>query len=254
MNADPVSLAEVRISTRDLSEYLAARESERLGAPDGFYALGICRHCGTSLGDRDEDKVIQIGSFGFLPNVCCPACAQAGKDRLAEEDRKARQLRFYAGNIPDEFFEWKESIGNNDALAEVRRKFSFSTRRNLVIQGSTGSCKTRIMWELVKTVIEQPDGFTHYWLDSYDAATKGIPDEAHKAAFLFIDDLGNEPTSTKFETALLRLIRNRCDWHKPFVISTQMDSSSFAKRFFQGSAAAAIMRRMKARTDSVLSD
>jgi DNA replication protein DnaC len=244
-------IGQISICSPFLPEYLTTQRELRIGAPDAYYELGVCRHCGASLGETDDDKVIPIGSFGFLPNVCCPSCSQAGKDRLDEEYRKASQTRYFSGNVPDEFIHWDESKGNVQALSRVLGKFSFTARRNLVLQGPSGTCKTRIMWELVKRVLEQVEGYSFLWLDSYDAATKGIPEEAHKAAFLFIDDLGNEPTSNKFETAMLRLIRNRCDWHRPFVLSTQLDAPLFAKRFFSGAAAAAIMRRMKERTDSV---
>lgn len=218
--------------------------------PEGYFKPGVCRHCGTGLGTALADRVMPMGVLGYLPNVCCPECSQKGKERIAAE-AEGEQAKAFSGVVPAEFCTWDANKGNGAALAAAIGKFSFTTRRGMVIHGISGSCKTRIVWELVKRIVEQPQPFSWLVLDSFDAATAGFQVEAAKVDFLFIDDLGNEPTSTKFETALLRLIRKRCDWHKPIFITTQLTGLQFKARFFQGSAGEAIMRRLNERTDKI---
>ena len=182
--------------------------------------------------------------------MCCSSCSEAGKARIEAEDQLARANQF-AGVVPAEFAHWDERRGNNAALARARGKFNPMTRRGMILHGTSGTCKTRIMWELAKQLVASPDAPSWLWVDSYDCATAGFPAECGKVDFLFIDDLGNEPTSTKFETALLRLIRKRNDWHKPTIVSTQLTGDAFKRRFFNGAAAEAILRRFGERADKI---
>ena len=123
----------------------------------------------------------------------------------------------------------------------------------MVIHGVTGTCKTRILWQLVKRVLEQPENYTWLVLDGYEIATATTPfvKEAFFCDYLFIDDLGACPSSTKFVQALLHLIRRRCDWHRPIIVTTQLTGEAFKRRFFDDPASAAIVRRFRDRTDSI---
>lgn len=221
--------------------------------PTEWFRPGTCRHCDAPLGDSPDDLVIPLGAFGFIPNVCCKACADRGQARLAQEDRKARSAA-YSSIIPAEFIWWDDRLGNNAARARTFAVFKPETRRGLILHGTSGGCKTRILWEVVKTLVDLPSAPSWLFLDAYDAATTGFPAEATRADYLFLDDLGNEPTSTKYETALLRLLRKRNDWHKPTLISTQLTGVVFKRRFFEGAAAEAILRRLNERTDKVSTD
>jgi DNA replication protein DnaC len=252
--SEPTTLLEAVAPTPEAWVGVLAEWNAKIGAaPDDWYAPGTCRHCGTSLGDTDEDKVMSIGAFGWLPNVCCPSCATAGKERIAREERERLNAGF-SGIIPAEFIYWDIAKGRNDVLAKVNGKFSFETRRGLTIFGPSGSCKTRIAWELVKRIVMQPQTYSWLFLDSYDCATVGFPAEAGKVDYLVIDDLGNEPGGSKFESGWLRLMRKRCDWHKPTIITTQLTAVDFKRRFFQGQAAEAIMRRLRERNDTINTD
>lgn len=251
--SEPQTVAEVASAVPSWNDTLAQWKAEIGESPNDWHTPGICRHCGVSLGDRDEDKVMSIGAFGWLPNICCHACAKAGKERIEEEARRAFSSGF-SGIIPAEFIHWRADVGRNDVLAKVNGKFSFETRRGLTIFGPSGSCKTRVAWEVVKKIVAQPQAYSWLFLDAYDCATAGFPTEAGKVDFLIIDDLGNEPTGAKYETALLRLLRKRCDWHKPTIITTQLTAMQFKQRFFQGQAAEAIMRRLRERNDTINTD
>lgn len=237
---------------------LADWQTEWATDPENTVKPGFCRHCGDSLGDTDEDRVIPMGVLGYLPNVCCPSCSETGKERLEQEDQKARE-EVLSGIVPTEFIHWDEKIGNAGALSRALGKFSMSAKRGVVLHGQTGTCKTRIAWELVKRIVQQPEVITWHWMDSFEAsqAQKGFSKEAYNAQWLIIDDIGNEAKKgweTKWETELLHLIRKRCEWHRPIIITTQLTPTAFKQRFFNGAAAEAIMRRFRERTDAVSTD
>ena len=110
----------------------------------------------------------------------------------------------------------------------------------------------------MKRVMEQPEGFSWLWLDAFEVAKTGFPKEASQVGYLVIDDLGNEEKGFKserrWETELLFILRNRFDWHRPLIITTQLTPIQFKERFFNGTAAEATMRRFKQMTDSVATD
>ena len=217
--------------------------------PEMFHRPGYCKHCGAKLGDTLEDKICGTAALIF-PNVCCETCAKKGRVRLDLEARRGQDAKF-AGLIPTEFMHWDNAKGNNDALARALGALSVSALKGVALYGLTDTGKTRIMWRLVRRVLEQPETASWLWLDAYDMAEKGLPKEAFAVQWLFIDDLGNEPKSVRFESALLRLLRARCDWHRPTSITTQLTPGAFKARFFNGAAAEAIMRRFQQRTVGV---
>lgn len=243
----PISAA---LGTQSRDDFIAATEAEAARYPGAYYTLGVCRHCDKSLGDGPDAKVIPLGAFGFLANVCCQACSDKGKQRIKDEYEEAERAR-YAALVPAEFVIWDERKGNNEARSAVMGRFGFDTRRGMMIHGPTGTCKTRLLWELAKLVASQPTALSWAFVDSYDAATQGFPADARKVKFLFIDDLGNEPTSHKFESAFLRLMRWRNDHHLPVFVTTQLSGVQFKARFFHGPAGDAILRRLGERSDKV---
>lgn len=250
---EPTQIMQAAASALTVDEAAAGYERVFNADPGSCFQAGTCRHCGASLGTSTDDMVIPLGAFGFLPNTCCQPCAEAGKKRIVDEERKAR-AGMLAGIIPDDFLWWDEGRGNNAARARALGAFNMDNRRGMILHGTSGTCKTRLLWEMVKKVVESPNSPSWAFVDAYDAATAGFPADAARADFLFLDDLGNEPTSTKYETALLRLIRKRNDWHKPVFISTQLTGLVFKKRFFEGAAAEAILRRLNERTDKITTD
>lgn len=253
-DAEPKLIGEVLSEgPKTLAQYIAETNDKVRRDPENWFPLGVCKHCNTNLGPNDDDKAFQVLPGTFLPLVCCRACSDKAKDQWEVEAKEARESRF-RGIIPTEFVTWDDSVGNNKAKALAFRSFSFTSRKGLVIHGDSGSCKTRIAWQIVRLIVEENEKagadrqFTWLFCDAFELATKGIPAEADRVDFLFIDDLGNEPTTTKFETSLLHLIRKRCDWHRPIFITTQQTARTMKERYFSGTAASAIIRRFRDRT------
>lgn len=260
--ADPLPFGAALGATADaglgfvhtLETFVADLEQKARDNPNSYFAPGICKHCGTDLGSNPDDKAFAIAG-GFLPLVCCEPCAKAGKIRIEAEQKAAYESQF-AGIIPTEFIEWHQGKGNNTALAKAVEKLRLDPKKGLLLHGVSGTCKTRIMWQLVKKLVESPTPTTYLVLDAFELSTMpAIPKDAYFVQHLFIDDLGNEAEDFKakkrFETSLLHLIRRRNDWHRPTTITTQLTGRDFMARFFNGAAAQAILRRWQDRMATI---
>lgn len=237
-----------------MADWLAEADRKMQKDPDGYFKPGICRHCGVDLGPNDDDKCFPIMGT-FLPFVCCTSCATAGKAKLAQEEREAQEMR-YAGIIPTEFLGWHTGKGNNQALATARDLLRREPKKGILLHGESGTCKTRILWHLVRDIVELPEPTTWLVLDAFELSTMpSIPKEAYIVQHLFIDDLGNEAEDFKnkkrFETSFLHLIRKRNDWHKATSVTTQLTGKAFKEKFFSGVTAAAILRRWEERMTPV---
>lgn len=251
---DPIPFAAALGSVHTLESFVAEQEARAAAQPNSYFAPGVCKHCGNSLGDAPEDKAFAIAG-GFLPFVSCEPCAVAGKARIALEEKQAYEAQF-AGIIPTEFIEWHQGKGNNQALAKALEKIRLDPKKGLLLHGVSGTCKTRIMWQVVKKLVESPTPVSYLVLDAFELSTMpSIPKDAYFVQHLFIDDLGNESedfrNKKRFETSLLHLIRRRNDWHRPTSITTQLTGRDFMARFFNGAAAQAILRRWQDRMEPI---
>jgi DNA replication protein DnaC len=252
---DPVAIAEAARMGGTMADFIAKCEAEYAREPSNTYRLGVCRHCEKSLGTREEDKVMDlIPGRAWLPNVCCQPCSDAGKARLAQEARDELSARFM-GIIPTEFINWNEKLGNNEALAAARGAFSLENRKGLILHGPSGTGKTFIAWQMVRSVLEMPKAHSWAFHDVYDLASEGIPKEAARVDLLVLDDMGSEATDgatkRKFEAGLLRLIKTRSDWHKTTIVTTQLNGRDFKARYQSGSKAEAILRRLYQRCATI---
>jgi len=257
-----------QIEKPESERFVARWQSEFERDPDNTFRPGMCARCGCSFGPNPEDWVLKLNVGGLdisRPIRYCDPCVKILLDGRAVTEKQIREEKF-AKIIPVEFNSWDLRYGNAALLAAVDKLYpspdtepsllprgNFASRRGMIIHGTTGTCKTRVCWQIVKRMLCHSTDMTWFWCDSYDLATKAVPSEAYWADWLFIDDLGNEPMSSKYESALLRLVRERCNWHRPIILTTQLTGAGFKSRFFEGAAAAAIERRLRERTDMVAS-
>ena len=257
------------ITTPKTGAFLADWTAEYERDPDNTYTPGICAKCGCSLGAdpmTDWMLVLKVGNIEIpRPVRYCDPCIEVILDERKADERKLRDDAF-AKVIPVEFNHWEDNKGNAALLAQIDRLYpdpsttvsglprgNFATRRGCLMHGTTGTCKTRLAWQVIKRLLCHSEPSSWLFCDAFDLATKGIPEEARYKDWLVIDDLGNEPTSTKYEASLLRLLRHRADWHKPVIITTQLTGKVFKSRFFEGAAGEAVDRRLRERTDMIAS-
>lgn len=222
--------------------------------PDEWHEPGKCRYCAAVIPPPYfvESKT---GAYRHAITVCEPCVVTKRAEYDAEQARQARANlnRFCPPDFADN---WNPTLGNERLRLEAFKAFSVSMRHGLVIHGTSGSCKTRVAWEIIKDIEARPpgEGFSWRFLDGFDLAAKGIPAEAYAVPLLVIDDLGNEPPGTKWETGLLHMLRKRCDYHRITIVTTQLTGAQFAARFFNGASGSAILRRLMQRCTAVKSD
>jgi len=219
--------------------------------PEAYHKPGVCRYCS---GVIPPPYVIEspTKAFKFFVTACEP-CVAAGIAKHDAELAKQRMDSMYRFCPPDFAQKWDPNLGNDSLRMEVFKHFSLSAKRGLLLHGASGRCKTRVAWEIIKDVEERPpyEGFAWKFLDGFDLAAKGIPADAYTVPLLIIDDLGNEPPGSKWETGLLHLLRKRCDYHRVTVITTQLQGAQFKARFFQGASGEAILRRLMQHTTAI---
>jgi hypothetical protein len=210
---------------------------------------GTCKMCDRALPLphwRNMDQQAMDGRWlfrGWLPINCCDECAAKSGSEFETRGEADWQSR-----CPIDFkAPWKPDLGDDEAR---RRVLSWEAARGkgLVIRGPSGVGKSRLAWLLARRVAI--NGAVWMWLDSLDYVDI-VPKEAEKVAVLFLDDLGNEPLGQQAETRLLRLIKTRCENHRPMIITTQHTGETLAKRFREGATAQAIIRRLREFSDDI---
>lgn len=248
--AEPVSLAgALNDSTETPESFLAQWEANHAAFPDQFHKPGVCRYC---AGPMPAPHVIQREILLFPITVCEP-CVVKGLAEHADQRNEEMRSRHAAWCPPEFNQQWDAAKGNAHVHAEVM-KYAFDLRRNLLIHGPTGHCKTRVVWTLLKNMADADAlGRGFLFIDAYELSTKPIPAEAYQTGILVLDDIGNDARSSKYEVALLHLLKKRLEWHKPVFITTQLDGKAFVDRFFPSAehTARAILRRLKERTDFI---
>ena len=112
----------------------------------------------------------------------------------------------------------------------------------MMIHGLSGSCKTRAAWALNKKLSEE--GFQVVFIASIDLPDENVKDMIH-AQVLIIDDLGNDKMQSNKEATVLKIIRHRCDWHRPTIVTSQFTGDKLQERFSDGNTAKAVIRRLR---------
>jgi hypothetical protein len=204
---------------------------------------GTCKICDRELPLphwRNCDQQAEDGRWlfrGWLPVNCCDECMAKSESSAATRGEADWQER-----CPVDFkIAWNPDRSDDEARKRVMQ-WDAKVRKGLLIRGPSGFGKTRIAWLLAHKVALE--GRRWLWLDSLDYV-EAVPKDAERIDVLFLDDLGNEPLGQQAETRLLRLIKTRCENHRPLVITTQHTGDSLAKRFREGATAQAIIRRLR---------
>ena len=203
---------------------------------------GICRQCGQEL----DIKWAQIAKCtGWFPVNIHVECLPAYCATIGPAGEQAEQWKRICP--PDFRTPWDGQKGNGKLLSRVLQ-FDPKTCKGLLIHGPSGRGNTRVAWLLARQLME--GGFSVTFVASID-----LPDEPTKemmhASILIIDDFGNDRMQAKSEAIVLKILRNRTEWHRPTIVTTQFTGAQLEERFSDGHTARAVIRRLREYCDGV---
>lgn len=204
---------------------------------------GCCKFCNLPL---ELPPWTQIkGAVGWYPVNSCPTCYEAAK---GDGELRKRQREQWERICPPDFrADWDDRKGNAPLLRQML-KFDPKLGKGLLIHGSTGKCKTRAAWRLTRDLMERGHPVT--FVESIDLPDENVKDMMH-APILVIDDLGNDRMQANREALVLKILRHRCNWRRPTIITTQYTGITLAERFNDENTAKAVVRRLREFCDDV---
>lgn len=206
---------------------------------------GKCKVCDKPLTEGLWRQIDAKLAPGWFPVNCCEHCyEEAQKDHATEQANRELWERLCPPDFRDNFDPKK---GNQKLLDRVL-KFQPSQNRGMLIHGPSDTGKTRVVWQLLRSLA--PTGISWLFIESIDLLDS-IPTEAFTTQLLVIDDLGNDALKGPKEVKLLKLLRTRCNWHRPFIITTQYNGDLLAEKFSDSGTAQAVIRRMRQFCDPV---
>jgi DNA replication protein DnaC len=128
-----------------------------------------------------------------------------------------------------------------------------SGKYGLIMHGTTGKCKTRICWEIIKHIankgivskFETSVSMQEALTSSYGKKEREkIVSEFKNTKILFIDDWGKEKSTERWESDLFDILDYRFSWKKVTVFTMNTTGHEIVKKFIDPEAGQAIKRRM----------
>jgi DNA replication protein DnaC len=211
-----------------------------------------CRDCREPF----DTKVLFINGVEKIRAAVCPACSvkleqeQRAQEAVARDaalslDQQQREAR-WAKLCPLEFRLPTESGGNTD-LARMdavqprwRKLLEWRyCQRGLILRGSTGTCKTRAVWRLLRRLWEEGKSIQALTAAQFDRQCRDAGgkftlsewfDRLARMDALFIDDLGKAQWTPATEAQFFDLVDQRTREGKPMLVTTNDDKDSLTAR------------------------
>lgn len=184
-------------------------------------------------------------SPGWFAVNCCSECYEEAKKDTA---REARNREMWERFCPVEFRkDWDNRLGD-PKTRDLVMAFDPDKKRGLIIHGDSGGAKTRAVWKLIQRLAEE--GRSFLFIESIDLI-EAIPPEAYTVETLIIDDFGQDQMKGVSEVRLLKLLRTRCNWHRPIIITTQFNREKLTEKFTDSGTAKAVLRRLVEFCDAI---
>lgn len=190
-----------------------------------------CPECGTQV----ETSAELLAVFG--PCVC-KACSDAWDARhglISHEERKRQNRERHWQEICPQAFRHNDWENERFRLAmEKCRKWDWGNR-SLILQGASGACKTRCMFEVLKPFHEAGDEVAIVWQEDLTEAARAHPSTQgerlrtwSRIRWLGLDDALLVGAADERVRAFLKtLIDMRTRHHLRFVLTTQLGSKDF---------------------------
>lgn len=146
---------------------------------------------------------------------------------------------------------WKENI---EPIKQVLEWEFNKEGKGLVLGGSSGKCKTRSVWKLLKRLYINGVSFIAITETQFAnecgskfaiSALEGRQwvDELCKTPLLFIDDIGKSSVTQKFSHELFHVIDKRTSWRRPTIATLNSSGKELESKL--GESGAKIVRRLR---------
>jgi len=181
---------------------------------------------------------------------------------LSDEEIAARKLKELADKreirkstidkiTPPAFQQTDQSLLNQQVLNNAKA-WAWNNKpkaTNLLLYGATGTGKTRTAW-IALQLLYVKTGVMPMHIGAETFARRVISESnlmgsCVKAPVLLLDDLGKERATPTAESSLFELIRERMDYLRPTIITTNYDLDELVARFNHQQTGKAIARRIK---------
>ena len=202
---------------------------------------------------------VRFGGGWFPPHRFHPDVldAQQEKEKQADRDAKAQArahtlLTQYQNDCPAIMLET-----DLERLPRKGRETVMDWQHQptgIILHGVTGKGKTRLMWAKVKQLSELGVGW-QFWSarkladtlsESWDKRQhEKIMVGLHRCPVLFLDDVGKERVTGRWETELFDMVNARTENARPTFISTNFQGGALVARYKDAEMAAALLRRLR---------
>jgi len=192
------------------------------------------------------DQIIDFSKIEFLSDE---EIAQRKEQEL--EGKRAQRKAAIDKITPPAFQQTDQGMLNQAILKSVKRWAWHGNPDlcNLLLYGESGTGKTRLAWISLQLMYVKtgamPSSIGAETFARRVISESNLMAQMVKAPILLLDDLGKERATPTAESSLFELIRERMDYLRPTIITTNYDLPDLIARFNHQQTGKAIARRIK---------
>jgi DNA replication protein DnaC len=213
-----------------------------------------CRRCSASF----SCLALEVGTELWPVTFYCDTCfdvARAEFDAAEREQYRAKRARSWDEDVGRDAFTDTDPARLDARLMDRVMAWRHGPK-GLLLHGPSGRTKSRLMFMLARRTYVD-DGIP-VLVTRATAAARKVSDfnnsvgstEAYirqliGVAVLFIDDLGKETQSERWESALVEILDARNAARRPCVVTTNYVGDKLAARYRDESTGSAVVRRLR---------
>lgn len=217
-----------------------------------------CRECGEAF---ETEELNFSGIVMPAPTICSHQCSDSYDRKARAETRRTKWRELMGRQCPSLL---KTDPAHPDMPSKVVQDKILSWKvgpMGLVLPGPTGTCKTRMLFLLIKRLWVD-DGVNVKWYlpgqigksminairqDAYEEFTEALAN----VPVLAIDDLGKEKVTEKSQELLFDIINARVLRERPMLITTNFVGPALEKRFPDPLTAGPLVERIRNNCENI---
>ena len=219
-----------------------------------------CRRCSSTF----SCMALEVGAALWPITFYCDGCytaARAEHDAAEADAYRLKRSRSWDEDVGrDQFTDTDLERLEREAPGKKARvlqwSYEGSNGRGLVLYGESGKTKSRVMYILARRTYVDDGVMVHVAratalarkVSDFNATTGSVESLIRHlitVPVLFLDDLGKETQSERWESALVEILDARGAARRPCIITTNFVGERLAKRYRDDSAGEAVVRRVR---------